>query len=175
MGRDTTRYRKTNNGFLSTSESNCFQPGITHWQHPKFFSWFPCNSSYPGILGELYSSMFNCAAFNWICSPSVTECTCINSLSNVSGNGCARLVGKSSRLARHFPFHWSRRRCNPRVGIGGHSGGRCCRQRSIPLVTQSRQSRRCARQASHFWFRSDSFLHAKGSDDRGCQVSRYSG
>jgi aromatic-L-amino-acid/L-tryptophan decarboxylase len=50
------------------------KPGITHWQHPKFFSWFPSNSTYPGILGEIYSSMFNGAAFNWICSPSVTEC-----------------------------------------------------------------------------------------------------
>ena len=28
-------------------------PGLTHWQHPSFFAYFPCNSSYPAILGEL--------------------------------------------------------------------------------------------------------------------------
>jgi aromatic-L-amino-acid/L-tryptophan decarboxylase len=73
MGRYPTRHREDNNGIQFNIAAH-YQPGITHWQHPKFFSWFPCNSSYPGILGELYSSMFNCAAFNWICSPSVTEC-----------------------------------------------------------------------------------------------------
>ncbi|KAF9738943.1 hypothetical protein PMIN03_005300 [Paraphaeosphaeria minitans] len=48
-------------------------PGLTHWQSPKFMAFFPCNSSYPGMLGEMYSSAFNAAAFNWICSPAVTE------------------------------------------------------------------------------------------------------
>ena len=28
-------------------------PGLTHWQHPSFFAYFPANSSYPAILGEL--------------------------------------------------------------------------------------------------------------------------
>lgn len=36
-------------------------------------AFFPANSSFPGILGELYSATFNAAAFNWICSPAVTE------------------------------------------------------------------------------------------------------
>lgn len=36
-------------------------------------AFFPCNSSFPGMLGELYSGAFNAAAFNWICSPAVTE------------------------------------------------------------------------------------------------------
>jgi aromatic-L-amino-acid/L-tryptophan decarboxylase len=36
-------------------------------------AFFPCNSSYPAMLGEMYSSAFNAAAFNWICSPAVTE------------------------------------------------------------------------------------------------------
>ena len=49
------------------------QPGITHWQHPAFMAFFPANSSFPGILGEMYSAMLNGAAFNWICSPAVTE------------------------------------------------------------------------------------------------------
>ena len=28
-------------------------PGITHWQSPSFFAYFPCNSSGPSILGEM--------------------------------------------------------------------------------------------------------------------------
>ncbi|KAL2259252.1 hypothetical protein VTK26DRAFT_7128 [Humicola hyalothermophila] len=48
-------------------------PGITHWNHPGFHAFFPCGTSYPSILGELYSSTLTSAAFNWICSPAVTE------------------------------------------------------------------------------------------------------
>ncbi|KAL7628894.1 hypothetical protein AAE478_000409 [Parahypoxylon ruwenzoriense] len=48
-------------------------PGITHWQSPNFLAWFPSSSSYPAMLGEMYSTAFTGAAFNWICSPAVTE------------------------------------------------------------------------------------------------------
>ncbi len=36
-------------------------------------AFFPCNFSFPGLLGDMYSGCFNAAAFNWICSPAVTE------------------------------------------------------------------------------------------------------
>lgn len=36
-------------------------------------AFFPASSTYPGMLGELYSSAFTAAAFNWICSPAITE------------------------------------------------------------------------------------------------------
>ncbi|KAI0175913.1 pyridoxal phosphate-dependent transferase [Hypoxylon sp. FL1284] len=48
-------------------------PGITHWQSPNFLAWFPSSSSFPAMLGEMYSSAFTGAAFNWVCSPAVTE------------------------------------------------------------------------------------------------------
>lgn len=48
-------------------------PGLTHWQSPNFFAFFPCPATYPSILGELYSATFAAAAFNWICSPAITE------------------------------------------------------------------------------------------------------
>lgn len=44
-------------------------PGLTHWQSPRYMAWFPAASTYPGILGEMYSATFNSANFNWICSP----------------------------------------------------------------------------------------------------------
>lgn len=36
-------------------------------------AFFPANSSYPGMLGEMYSAAFTAPAFNWLCSPAVTE------------------------------------------------------------------------------------------------------
>ncbi|KAI9805526.1 MAG: hypothetical protein M1825_000777 [Sarcosagium campestre] len=36
-------------------------------------AFFPANSTYPGMLAELYSAAFTAPAFNWICSPAVTE------------------------------------------------------------------------------------------------------
>jgi aromatic-L-amino-acid/L-tryptophan decarboxylase len=48
-------------------------PGLTHWQHPNFMAFFPANSTFPGMIGEMYSSAFNAAAFNWLCSPAITE------------------------------------------------------------------------------------------------------
>lgn len=48
-------------------------PGVTHWQNPKFMAFFPANSTYPGILGEMWSAALTAPAFNWMCSPVVTE------------------------------------------------------------------------------------------------------
>jgi aromatic-L-amino-acid decarboxylase len=48
-------------------------PGLTHWQHPNFMAFFPANASFPGIVGEMYSSAFTAAAFNWLASPAITE------------------------------------------------------------------------------------------------------
>ena len=39
-------------------------PGITHWQHPSFFAYFPTASTFEGILGELYSSSVSNPGFN---------------------------------------------------------------------------------------------------------------
>ncbi|KAK9480462.1 pyridoxal-dependent decarboxylase conserved domain-containing protein [Lipomyces japonicus] len=48
-------------------------PGLTHWQSPNFLAFFPANTSFPSILGETFSAAFSAPAFNWICSPAVTE------------------------------------------------------------------------------------------------------
>ncbi|KAF4973311.1 hypothetical protein FSARC_386 [Fusarium sarcochroum] len=48
-------------------------PGITHWSHPGFIAFFCCTSSYPSAIAEMWSTAFNGAHFNWICSPAVTE------------------------------------------------------------------------------------------------------
>jgi len=42
-------------------------------QSPNFMAYFPANATYPSMLGELYSAAFTAPAFNWICSPAITE------------------------------------------------------------------------------------------------------
>ena len=44
-------------------------PGVTHWQSPNFFAFFPSNSSGPGILGDLLSSGFDVQGMLWATSP----------------------------------------------------------------------------------------------------------
>src|SRR5262245_29291507 len=48
-------------------------PGITHWQSPNFFAYFPSNTSGPGILGELLSAGLGVQGMLWATSPACTE------------------------------------------------------------------------------------------------------
>jgi aromatic-L-amino-acid decarboxylase len=48
-------------------------PGITHWQSPNFFAFFPCNASAPAILGDLISSGLGVQGMLWATSPACTE------------------------------------------------------------------------------------------------------
>lgn len=48
-------------------------PGITHWNHPRFFAYFSITGSYPGVIGEMLSSALNVNAMLWKTSPSATE------------------------------------------------------------------------------------------------------
>ena len=48
-------------------------PGLTHWQSPNFFGYFPANSSGPSILGELLSAGMGVQGMLWATSPAVTE------------------------------------------------------------------------------------------------------
>ena len=48
-------------------------PGVTHWQSPNFFAYFPANSSGPSILGDLLSSGLGVQGMLWSTSPACTE------------------------------------------------------------------------------------------------------
>jgi hypothetical protein len=48
-------------------------PGVTHWQSPNYFAYYPSNSSTAGFLGEMLSAAFNIVGFSWITSPAATE------------------------------------------------------------------------------------------------------
>ncbi|HEX9081009.1 MAG TPA: pyridoxal-dependent decarboxylase, partial [Holophagaceae bacterium] len=48
-------------------------PGITHWNHPSFFAYFPSNTSYASILGDLAASGLGAQGMSWQTSPAATE------------------------------------------------------------------------------------------------------
>jgi aromatic-L-amino-acid decarboxylase len=48
-------------------------PGLTHWNHPRFFAWFANTGSEPGVLAELLVAALNVNAMTWLSSPAATE------------------------------------------------------------------------------------------------------
>lgn len=48
-------------------------PGITHWQHPGFFGYFPANSSPPSVLAEMLTATLAVQGMSWQTSPAATE------------------------------------------------------------------------------------------------------
>jgi len=48
-------------------------PGLTHWQSPNFFAYFPANASGPAILGDLVSAGLGVQGMLWATSPACTE------------------------------------------------------------------------------------------------------
>ncbi|OGU14898.1 MAG: amino acid decarboxylase [Ignavibacteria bacterium GWB2_35_12] len=48
-------------------------PGMTHWQHPKFFGYFPANTSFPSIAAEFLTSALAAQCMMWQTSPAAAE------------------------------------------------------------------------------------------------------
>src|SRR5262245_59615915 len=48
-------------------------PGLTHWQHPRFFGYFPANSSLASVLGDLLSTGLGVLGLSWQGGPALTE------------------------------------------------------------------------------------------------------
>ena len=48
-------------------------PGITHWQNPNFFAYFPANTSPPSILAEMVIATLGAQCMNWETSPAAAE------------------------------------------------------------------------------------------------------
>ncbi len=62
-------------------------PGVTHWQHPRFFAYFAASASRPAILAEMLAAALNPVAFLWRTSPASTE------LEGVACDWVAQLLG----------------------------------------------------------------------------------
>lgn len=71
-------------------------PGITHWNHPRFFAYFAISGSEPGILAELLAATLNVNAMLWRTSPAATE------LEEVVLAWVAQLMGLPEGLHGHI-------------------------------------------------------------------------
>ncbi len=64
-------------------------PGLSHWQHPRFFGYFPSNAELAGILGDFASTGLGVLGLAWQSSPAVTE------VEEVMTDWIRRMVGLS--------------------------------------------------------------------------------
>lgn len=48
-------------------------PGMTHWQHPKYFAYFPATNSEPSILAEMLTTTLGAQCMIWLTSPAAEE------------------------------------------------------------------------------------------------------
>ena len=48
-------------------------PGMTHWNHPGWFAYFPGNNSPPSVLGEMLTATMGAQCMSWVTSPAATE------------------------------------------------------------------------------------------------------
>lgn len=63
--------------------------GITHWQSPRFFGYFPSNALLAGVLGDLVGTGLSAVGLSWQSGPAVTE------LEEVVTDWIRRMVGLS--------------------------------------------------------------------------------
>src|SRR5262245_41270165 len=64
-------------------------PGLSHWQHPQFFGYFPANASLASVLGDYLSTGLGVLGLSWQASPALTE------LEEVVTDWLRQLVGLS--------------------------------------------------------------------------------
>lgn len=64
-------------------------PGLTHWQHPQFFGYFPCNGTLASVLGDCLSTGLGVLGLAWQSSPALTE------LEEVTTDWLRQMVGLS--------------------------------------------------------------------------------
>ena len=48
-------------------------PGLSHWQHPRYFAYFPSNGLLAGVLGDIASTGLGVLGLSWQSSPAITE------------------------------------------------------------------------------------------------------
>lgn len=65
-------------------------PGLTHWQHPNFFGYFPANGELSSVLGDYLSTGLGVLGLSWQSSPALTE------LEEVTVDWVRQMVGLSS-------------------------------------------------------------------------------
>ena len=126
-------------------------PGLSHWQHPSFFGYFPANSSLASVLGDYLSTGLGVLGLSWQSSPALTE------LEEVVTDWVRQMVGLTSTWSGVIQDTASTSTLVALLCAGSGRRalrwpGEACRRRQRPLVvytsrpvTQLRRQGRSAR------------------------------
>ena len=83
-------------------------PGLSHWQHPRFFGYFPSNGELSSVLGDYMSTGLGVLGLSWQSSPALTELEeVVDRLDAPDGRPVGRRGAASSRTPPR-PARWSR-------------------------------------------------------------------
>ena len=73
LGRNTRQSRGESWDSIFGDLDRVVVPGLTHWQSPNFFAYFPANGSFPAIIADLISTGLGVQGMLWATSPACTE------------------------------------------------------------------------------------------------------
>jgi len=169
--------------------SDLILPGVTHWQSPNFFAFFPANTSGPAILGELLSAGLGVQGMLWATSPACTELETHvldwlvemlglpgKFLSAASGGGVIQDSASSATLCallaareRATDFNGNERGCVDRLVAYTSSQAHSSIEKAVKIAGIGRENLRLIDVDDHFAMRTD-LLAAQIEKDRqaGC-------
>ena len=142
--------------------SDLILPGLTHWQSPNFFAFFPGNASGPSILADLLSSGLGVQGMLWATSPACTELETHvldwlvemlglppKFLSNSSGGGVIQDGASSASLCallaareRATNFNVNERGCDDRLVVYASNQAHSSIEKSVKVAGIGRQNLR---------------------------------
>ncbi len=174
-------------------------PGITHWQSPNFFGFFPCNNSGPSVLGELLSAGLGIQGMLWTTSPACTELeTCVldwlvdmldlpgKFKSSASGGGVIQDSASSAVLCallaareRATEYRTNEKGCDPRLRAYTTAHAHSSVEKAIKIAGLGRENLRFVEVDERFGMRPEALAQAIARDKEAglkpCFVSATSG
>lgn len=161
-------------------------PGITHWQSPTYFAYFPANSSPPSVLGDLLSSGLGVQGMLWATSPACTELEIRmldwlvemlglpeHFLSNSTGGGViqdsassANLVGLIAGRERATNFGSNEDGCDGRLTAYTSAQAHSSIEKAVKIAGIGRKNLRLIDVDEKFAMRSDLLAQAIAEDRR---------
>ncbi len=168
-------------------------PGVTHWQSPNFFAYFPANSSPPAVLGDLISSGLGVQGMSWATSPACTELETHvldwlvgmlglpeRFLSSGTGGGVIQDTASSSTLCallaareRATGFATNQRGCDGRLTAYASTQAHSSVEKAVKIAGMGAENLRQVAVDENFAMRPDDLARQMESDRRAGKVPTY--
>ncbi len=153
-------------------------PGVTHWQSPNFFAYFPANTSGPSILGELLSAGLGIQGMLWSTSPACTELEThvldwlVDMLglpakfkSDANGGGVIQDSASSATICallaareRSTNYESNEKGCDRRLVVYASTQTHSSIEKAVKIVGLGRQNLRLIQVDEHFAMRPDDLV-----------------